>query len=346
MGTGFESFSNREQVDLNSRGNLGAQQFIPTEHVGQKFNPTDQTPYSPDSPVAKIYNALRPSLGIVKADGSVGTGYVVSSDGFMLTDHHVVNQNNGNPITVIINGSVHTAMWVDNAQALRVRQDLGAPDDLALLKILPNAGETFKPVKFGDPASVKAGDPMVAVGYPKGLGQVFVSPTADLDGLLHSRVQPIATAIRLADWTSRDHVGPNENINRTVIHTNTEVQHGNSGSVLASISPNGEVVVVGTVGMSDVTPTKVKDTNGLEHDNPYGDIASETVSTPLTPTLAFLRNAGLHPDVASNAVYARNDQPILRNADLSVSPPARYPIPATIAELQYRYAAESLFEFS
>jgi S1-C subfamily serine protease len=345
MGTGFESFNDREQVTLNSPGNLGAQQFIPTEHVGKKFNGGDQTPYSPNSPVAKIYNSLRPSLGLVKADGSSGTGYVVSSDGFMLTDHHVVNQNNGNPITVIINGSAHTAMWVDDVHAQRVRQDLGAPDDLALLKIVPNAGETFKPVKFADPGSVKAGDPMVAVGFPKGMGQVFVSPTADLDGLLHSNVQPIATSIRLADWTTRDHIGPNENINRTVIHTNLEVQHGNSGSVLGSINANGEVVVVGTVGMSDVTPTKVKDSYGIEHDNPYGDVASETVSTPVAPTLAFLRNAGLQPDVGSNAAYARRDQPI-RTADLTVSPPARLPVPASIAELQYRYAAESLFEFS
>ncbi len=323
MSAGFEPFGNNEQVNFTQPNGLGGQLLIPTEHFGQAFNPNDQTTYDPNSPVAKIYQALRPSIGSIDAHGSTGTGYVVSSDGFMITDHHVATRSTDGTITVTINGKPHTALWVDDANARKVLRDLGAPDDLALFKIAPNyTNETFKPVKFAAPDSLKPNDPTVSLGFPLGSSQLFASPTADLDPLLQDPTRAENTLIRLGDWAHREDVGPRESLDRTVIHTNSEVEHGNSGSVTATINENGEVVVIGTVGMSHLENT----------------VGTETISTPVTPTLAFLRNAGINPDVASNTSLA--------SADVTVRPPARVHYSGNLAELEYQYAADQLFEFS
>jgi hypothetical protein len=354
---GFESYGNREQVSLGNGPNV----FIATEHFGQKFNPNDSTAYPSDSVVARIYNGLKNSVGQVETDNnSTGTAYVVSTDGYMVTDHHVVTSSDGSPnMTVYINGRAHNATWVDARDAQQVLNDYGAPDDLALLKVTPIGNETFQPVKFANPQSVKATDPRVALGFPEGLGKLFVSPTPDLDGLLQASTASTASNISLAGWTKPDKVGPKENINRNVDHTDMEVQHGNSGSLVGSINDKGEVVVVGTVGMSNVTPAALPipllDASGaIQHDstgnvifqrtadgklitkpNPVGEIGTEAISTPVEPTLAFLRRAGINADVAS-PTYAAND----------VVPPTRQSLPKDVAELEYRFAADSLFEFS
>jgi len=331
MGARFESFSsNSEQINLTTQSN--GQLLIPTEHIGRPFNLRDQTPYSADSPVAKIYQALAPSMGAIDASGSSGTGYVVRSDGFMVTDHHVVTRADNGNVKVTINGQSHDAVWVDDAQARRVSRDLGARNDLALLKIIPNyPGEEFKPVKYAAPGTVKQGDPMVMVGFPLGTKQLFASPTADLDGFLRSSVPSRAGSVRLGDWTDASKIGPKEDINRRVIHADIEGEHGNSGSALGSINAKGEVVVVGTVGMATIDPNTL--------------VGTDIVATPIQPTLDFLSTAGINPDVAQNTAYlASNDR--APQIDTSVSPPARVQFSTNYAELQYRFSAETLFEFS
>jgi serine protease Do len=92
-----------------------------------------------------------------RSNTSVGSGFLISEDGFVVTNNHVVSGEES--VTVILDdGSEYSAKVV------------GTDDktDLALLKIEDN-GRDFTYVKFSE-AEPRVGDWVVAVGNPFGLG--------------------------------------------------------------------------------------------------------------------------------------------------------------------------------
>ena len=85
-----------------------------------------------------------------------GSGIVVSSRGLILTNNHVVS--GATRITVQFGGS-----GGPTREARVVGVD--ASNDLALLSVTP-AGLTLSPLRFGNSASVRVGDPAFAIGNP------------------------------------------------------------------------------------------------------------------------------------------------------------------------------------
>jgi serine protease Do len=93
---------------------------------------------------------------------SLGSGFFVSADGYIVTNHHVITAENRGKVEEITvttaDGTEYPAKVVgDDAQS-----------DLAVLKI--NGRQPFPFVKFGDSRSARVGDWVVAIGDPFGLG--------------------------------------------------------------------------------------------------------------------------------------------------------------------------------
>ncbi len=153
-----------------------------------------------------------------RRDGSQGSGFVISADGYAVTNNHVVA--GGGEITLkFSNGDEHTAELVGT----------DPKTDLALLKI--NAkGKTFPFVKFANkPARV--GDWVVAVGNPFGLGGTVTT------GIVSARGRNIGSG-PYDDFLQLDAAinkgnsgGPTFNLKGEVIGVNTAIFSPSGGSV-------------------------------------------------------------------------------------------------------------------
>lgn len=87
---------------------------------------------------------------------SLGSGVIVSSKGYILTNHHVVND--ADKIQVLLQ---------DGQAALASVVGSDPETDLAVLKVnLPN----LQPIEFGDPDNIRVGDIALAIGNPYGFG--------------------------------------------------------------------------------------------------------------------------------------------------------------------------------
>src|SRR5947209_8947421 len=125
-------------------------------------------------PISELVRSVRPSVvsiymrgllnpgqsttgpsGPPKVYEQVGTGSIVSADGYIVTNKHVVN--NAYHVEVTLYDGTHV-----RAQVVAVARSF----DLALLKI-DKTGLT--PVKMGDSDQLKVGETVVAIGNPLGL---------------------------------------------------------------------------------------------------------------------------------------------------------------------------------
>ena len=117
----------------------------------------------PVGSVAEIAQRVLPSVVSIDAKsskgGSTGSGFVIDSRGYILTNNHVIagSVTNGGDITVQLNdGSSYSAKVVGRDSAY----------DLAVLKI---AAVQLKALQFGDSYKVAVGDSVIAIGSPLGL---------------------------------------------------------------------------------------------------------------------------------------------------------------------------------
>jgi len=106
--------------------------------------------------------------------GSLGSGFIISPDGYVVTNNHLIAGANGagtvDTVTVILtNRREYTARIVGRDTA----------SDLALLKI---EGSNLPYVNFGDSTRARVGDWVVAIGNPYGLGGTV---TAGIISALH-----------------------------------------------------------------------------------------------------------------------------------------------------------------
>jgi putative serine protease PepD len=169
--------------------------------------------------VAAVAAQVAPSVVSVSVDlgnrggaaGSVGTGMLITSNGQILTNAHVVDG------AVAIR--VRLAGETEPRVARLLSSDLG--NDLALLQI---EGTGFTPIRFADPEAVGIGDEVVAIGF-----------ALDLDG------EPTVTRgiISAVERTISTRFGVLDDL----IQTDAAVSSGNSGGPLL----NAAAEVVGVV---------------------------------------------------------------------------------------------------
>ena len=175
---------------------------------------------------AAIYANTVPSLVSVVTDAGGGSGFFVSEDGHVITNHHVVAGGD----------DVH----IYTQQGERVEAEILARDvgnDLALLKVDPDGLEIVVPA-FGEIDEIHVGDPVGALGAPFGLPNTLtVGIVSALDRTRRSGPQT---------WEPL----------RAMIQTDAALNPGNSGGML--IDDRGRVVGIPTqIQSSDRTSSGI-----------------------------------------------------------------------------------------
>ena len=172
--------------------------FISTEKAGKKISKT------------KFENSnLKSNLNTNKSSENekltgLGTGFIISKNGYVCTNFHVVEN-----VDIV---KVRVGKFEYNAKVVGVDKIT----DLALLKI---ENETnFDPVYFGDSNSIKVGDWAIAIGNPFGFDKTFTVG--------------VVSAVR----------GDQDGLGDSYIQTDASINQGNSGGPLINLS--GEVVGV------------------------------------------------------------------------------------------------------
>ena len=121
---------------------------------------------------AEIAETATPSVVLIKVPDGLGTGFVVSADGRIVTNMHVIR------------GARHATVQTADGKDYTDVELMGADElhDLAVLRIKARG---IKPLPLGDSASARPGAHVVAIGHPLGLGNTVS------DGLI-SAVREIA----------------------------------------------------------------------------------------------------------------------------------------------------------
>ena len=165
------------------------------------------------------------------SSGGNGSGVVLSSDGYILTNAHVVSINGS---TDNVRLSVRTS---DGGvfQAKLVGAD--PTNDLAVVKIEPT--KPLTPIVFGDSSLINVGDQVVAIGAPLGLE---ASVTRGIISALNRTIQVASSESpdqsSLEFWSGE----AGRPINLNVIQTDAAINPGNSGGAL--VNDQGELVGV------------------------------------------------------------------------------------------------------
>ncbi len=171
--------------------------------------------------VGQVIDHIAASVVTISADidggQSVGTGVIVSSDGEIVTNGHVVN--GATDIRVRLAGET------EPREARLLAVDPG--NDLALLRM---SGDGFDAAVFADPDSVRLGDEVVAIGFALGLDG---DPSVTL-GIVSALDRTIGTDGAFLDG---------------LIQTDAAISSGNSGGPL--VNARGEVVGINTAVARD-----------------------------------------------------------------------------------------------
>jgi S1-C subfamily serine protease len=162
------------------------------------------------------------TLGYQGATGK-GTGIVLSSDGEILTNNHVIAGATSVTVTNIGNGKTYPATVVG----------YDAAHDIAVLKATGASG--LKSASLGDSGTVKVGDTVVALGNAGGKdGIPSVAPGS-------------VTALNQSITASDESSGSSEQLSG-LIQTNADIQPGDSGGPL--VSSHGQIIGVNTAASS------------------------------------------------------------------------------------------------
>jgi len=153
---------------------------------------------------------------------NIGSGFIVSSDGFIVTNKHVVSDSRVRYQVITSNEKVYEVERV-------VRDPL---NDIAILKINPllNPGEALVPVTLGDSSNLQVGQFVIAIGTALGEFRNTVT-TGVISGLGRGIV---------AGDTFRGYVERLDN----VIQTDAAINPGNSGGPL--LNSDGQVIGINT----------------------------------------------------------------------------------------------------
>jgi hypothetical protein len=157
--------------------------------------------------------AVAPSVVYIETDNGTGSGFLLNSQGYLLTNYHVIDGAKTVTVTFINNKSYA-------AKIVKVEKD----KDLAVIKI--STTNLPDPVKIGNSDKMEPGNEVVALGYPLGI--------RGYPAITKGVVSRILTY----------------NNGNEYIQTDTAFNHGNSGGALINIL--GEVVAIPTLASGSV----------------------------------------------------------------------------------------------
>ncbi|MBB3978640.1 serine protease Do [Rhizobium azooxidifex] len=151
---------------------------------------------------------------------SQGSGFIISEDGYIVTNNHVVDD--GAAFTIVLNDG-------SEVDAKLVGKD--SRTDLAVLKIDNKENRKFTYVSFADDSKVRVGDWVVAVGNPFGLGGTVTA------GIISARGRDIGSGpyddyLQIDAAVNRGNSGgPAFNLDGQVVGINTAIFSPSGGNV-------------------------------------------------------------------------------------------------------------------
>jgi Do/DeqQ family serine protease len=159
----------------------------------------------------------------------VGSGVIVNSQGYILTNHHVVD------------GALEIKVELTDQRTFTAKLvGSDAPSDLAVLKI---DATNLPTLTLGDSDKVRVGDPVLAVGNPLGIGQTVTSGIVSAKG----------RTTGLSDGSFED-----------FLQTDAAINRGNSGGAL--VNTTGELIGInsqilspsgGSIGIGFAIPSNM-----------------------------------------------------------------------------------------
>ena len=205
------------------------------------------------------------------ASQSLGSGFLINENGFILTNFHVISGSSRIQVTLS-----------DQTQYYATALDTDRSDDLALIKINPKRKVEF--LRLGDSEHLQVGQKVLAIGDPFGL-----------EGTL---------TVGVVSSIGRTIEGENDRRLEGMIQTDAAINGGNSGGPL--LDSNGTVVGINTailgqtnIGIGFALPiNRAKDLltdygAGRVTERPKVGITTEYVAGDLAEALSLPRRGGL-----------------------------------------------------
>lgn len=153
---------------------------------------------------------------------SAGTGVIISADGLVVTNRHVIPQGVTSVSVTLSDGTELTDVEVIG------RTSASDPLDVAFLRIKDKKGKELKAATLGDSGRVEVGDKVVAIG--NALGQFQNTVTSGI-------ISGYGRNLSASDGSSVETL-------QNLFQTDTAINEGNSGGPLVNIS--GEVIALNT----------------------------------------------------------------------------------------------------
>jgi serine protease Do len=167
----------------------------------ERARTAQQFPFMDDPQFREFFGDRLPQQQQQRPVQGIGSGVIVSPDGYILTNHHVVD--GALEIRVeLTDNRTYTAKMVGS----------DPPSDLAVLKI---DAKDLPTLSMGDSDKVRVGDPVLALGNPMGIGQTVTSGIVSAKG----------RSTGLSDGSFED-----------FLQTDAAINRGNSGGALVNTS--------------------------------------------------------------------------------------------------------------
>ena len=242
----------------------------------QRVQVNNNNPFA-GTPFAELFNRRRGQQNQpqTREAQSLGSGFIISADGFVVTNNHVVSPDNRATLEEI------TVTMPDGTEYEAELVGADAASDLAVLKI--KSDETFPFVRFGNSAEARVGEWVVAIGNPFGLGGTVTS------------------GIISAVYRNTGQGGAYDRY----IQTDASINRGNSGGPLfdmqgnviginnAILSPSGGSVGIGFAIPAEIAASIVDQLKeGRDIERGFLGVGLEPMNDDLADSLGLARNRG------------------------------------------------------
>lgn len=211
--------------------------------AGKPLTPAEVYASNVESCVGITVSTTTNVFGYTTTSAATGSGFVLTADGYIVTNYHVIEEaakNSSVPITVSFqNGQSYQAKLVGGE----------ADNDVAVLKI---EAQELKPVVLGDSDGLVVGETVYAIGNP--LGELTYSLT---DGIVSALDRVITTG------------SGDDAVSLNMLQTNCAINSGNSGGPL--FNSYGEVIGITTAKMSGASASSAT-IEGLGFAVPVNDV--------------------------------------------------------------------------
>ena len=225
--------SGSNEAAIQESGRKPATVQIKTVNGLTKMDPNEVYASTVNSTVSINCSATSTNVfGQTTQSASSGSGFIITQDGYVVTNHHVVAGASSIKVT-LYNGDTYDAALIGS----------DSDYDVAVLKI--NA-EGLQPVTLGDSADVNVGDYVLAIGNP--LGELTFSMSQGIVSSCNRAINVDGTPFNM-------------------IQVDCSINPGNSGGPLMNLY--GEVVGIVSAKYSSYSNTAVE---GLGFAIPIGDV--------------------------------------------------------------------------